>query len=134
MKLRPEMALVCFTEAFARDGEWLTGAAAGPDGTVFRPACEFKGIGPAADACKEVALSIPDKIICPDIVYASFVNVPSRYQASSNQVPQPCGREPIILVVVGTAHNATTALRFSGQWVSIMCRSSTLNQSSRAVL
>jgi hypothetical protein len=105
---RPKVARIVPASLGAGRREGLTGATAGPDGTVVRPASQPKSVRPAADACKEVALGKSAQIIWPNNGNGAFVNFAIRDMPSLDQFAQPRRRERIEFIVVG-AHSGTCA-------------------------
>jgi len=107
-ELGPEVALVVEAALLTGNTERLAGTRAGPDGLIVRPSGKSKGVGPAADAGEEVALSESSKVCRRDVGDASLIDHPIRDVAGSNQVPQPCRRVGVDFVVVrGHSHLST---------------------------
>jgi hypothetical protein len=104
--LRPEMALILLAFAFACNGEWLAGAASGPEFPVVWPASQSSSEGPSTDAGEEVALCVAFEVIGTDIDDRSFINVARRDVPSGDQVAEPLGSVGVELVVVG-GHDLT---------------------------
>jgi hypothetical protein len=70
----PQMPCVVNTTAFARDRERLAGARASPERPIIGPAGETGGVGPPADARKEVALVETKKVIRLNFRDTAFIN------------------------------------------------------------
>ena len=81
----PQVPLVSKPSALACRAERLAGAGACPEGQVVGPVGEAHGKCPAADAGKEVAVSVAHKVAWDDILDAPFVYVPGRNLASRDQ-------------------------------------------------
>jgi hypothetical protein len=67
VKFRPEMAGVLMPPPLPRLTEWLAGATAGPDWSIFWPSCEPESVRPSADPCEEMTLLISNKVGRKDI-------------------------------------------------------------------
>jgi hypothetical protein len=50
------MPWIVNTGSFARDGERLARAGAGPNWSAIGPSCKPEGVAPSTDACKKMAL------------------------------------------------------------------------------
>lgn len=99
-KVWPKVPRISSSGTFACDGERLARARGRPDLTVFRPAGKSGSDGPASNACEEMALPIPGKVIWVNIGDAPFVNVAGGDDSASDQAAQPCSSTRIKLVVV----------------------------------
>jgi hypothetical protein len=75
-KFRPEVPFVFDSAAFPCAGEWLARAASRPERVGAFPSGEPQGFSPSGDPGEEVALGISQKVICSNIYYAPFVNIP----------------------------------------------------------
>jgi hypothetical protein len=96
----PEVASVIDSGALAGDAERLTRTRSGPDGPIVGPAGEPKRVGPSADSGEEVALIVPNKVICSNIGDAPFVDVARRDEPAHDQATKPSRGERVELVVV----------------------------------
>jgi hypothetical protein len=67
---RPEVPLVGNTAACTSGAEWLTGATARPNRSVLGPSGKAQGVAPATESREEVALCVPVKFACFDILDA----------------------------------------------------------------
>jgi hypothetical protein len=85
-------------------GERLAGARAGPDRHIVGPPCEAEGIGPAADARKEVPLRVVPQVIGLDGTDVPPVDAPPWYVPISGKLLEPRAAETVEFVVVGIAH------------------------------
>jgi hypothetical protein len=63
MKVGPQVPWIVCTGSLACDRERLARAAPRPDGAVVWPPGEAEGVGPAPDACEEVALGEGSEVI-----------------------------------------------------------------------
>ena len=95
--------------------------APGPDAWRAGDARDSQGEGPSSETGEEMALPISGKIICSNILDASFVNVAWRYVSGGNQVAQPLGHERVYFVVVRRLHGfrkqKTRSSRRAGWWM-----------------
>ena len=82
------------------DRKRLAGEGGGPHGSVVRPSGELEGEGPAGDAGEEVALGIPGKLSCFDVLDVSFIDVSLGNFPGGDKVPQPRGGVWVVFVVV----------------------------------
>jgi hypothetical protein len=98
---RPEVARVGFAFLTAGLAEGLAGATSGPNRLIVWYSRESKSVGPAGNACKEVALGEAFEVDRFDILNIPFVHFTGRNMASGNQIAKPVGRERVMLVVVG---------------------------------
>jgi len=99
----PEMPCVSAGLPFARRGEGLAGAGAGPNRSVA-PSGELERERPAANASEEVALGVAAHVVGLDFGDAPLIHVSSGQVARRDQVPQPLGDKRLIVVVVDMAH------------------------------
>jgi hypothetical protein len=81
------MPLVSKPISFACRGERLARATSSPDGAVVAPSCPSQGVGPNADAGKEMALCESGKVAWFDIFNTPLVNFSRRNVAGGNEVP-----------------------------------------------
>jgi hypothetical protein len=99
--LGPQVTLVCVSFPLSGGGKWLAGTGAGPDRSVVGPACELKGVVPAADAREQVNPGKSANVIWFDIGNAPRVYLARRDEPVRNQFSEPgCGGW-IVFVVVG---------------------------------
>jgi len=71
----PQVPVVSKPFSFARCGERLTGARAGPDGPIVGPSGLPQGVGPDSDSGEEMALCVFQKVFWFDILDTPFVHV-----------------------------------------------------------
>jgi len=100
---RPKVPLVSKSRSAACLAERLARARSRP-GRTIPPAGEIEGKGPAPDAGKEVASSIPGKIGWSNVEDTPLINLPLRNNPLRDERPQPCGRARVVLVVVVAHH------------------------------
>jgi hypothetical protein len=74
VEFRPEVPFVLLTTALAGTRKRLTGARAGPDGTIGGPGRETQGKGPTTDTGKEVTLGIGGKVFGSYICDTPLIN------------------------------------------------------------
>jgi hypothetical protein len=98
---RPQMPLVSKPRSAACRAERLARAGAGPDGSVIGPTGVSQGVGPDADPCEEMALSVSKKLDWYNIADIPLIHVSGSDQVSPDQFPEPCGGTRVVLVVVG---------------------------------
>lgn len=75
VKSGPEVSFVGMAFPLSSARKWLTRTGAGPNRSAVTPSGEAQGVGPAADAGKEVALAIAVKVACADFEDGALVNV-----------------------------------------------------------
>ena len=102
-ELRPDVALVGDSASLTGDGEWLTGAATGPDLSLSGPVGELEGVLPASDPGEEVA-SVVGYVGGDDIDDAPVVHEGVRVE-----IPQPARGVRLVLVEVGHPHTDSHA-------------------------
>jgi hypothetical protein len=100
-ELGPEVAGVGIASLLAGTGIRLAGTGPGPDGHPDRPASEPQGKRPAPDAGEEVAFAVSSNVIGADLPNVPLVHHTGRHLPSADQVPQPCHREAVVVVVIG---------------------------------
>ena len=106
--IRPEMARIIESFAFAGGAERLAGATSCPNRSVIGPSGEPQGEAPSADAGEEVALRVPAQIIGTHVDDGALVNVSGRDVPGGDEVAEPLRGIRVDLVVVGaaTAHRS----------------------------
>jgi len=80
----PEVPLVFLGPPFAGDAERLTGATAGPDGSIGGPSGQSKSLGPTGDTGEEMTLCESLQVFRLDIHYAPRVDFPRRDKTSGD--------------------------------------------------
>lgn len=100
IELGPEMPLVGESSAFSGGAERLAGATAGPNGSVVGPSCKSQGVGPDADAGKEVTLRETCEVRRIHELNRPFIDFSVCDMTRRNQVAEPLGRIRINFVVV----------------------------------
>jgi hypothetical protein len=98
---RPQVAFVIARLAFAGGREGLAGAGTGPNRSSVGPSSLSEGDGPPADPGEEMGLRIRSEIIWGYVLYASFIHIPARNLALSDEISEPLRGIGIVLVVVG---------------------------------
>lgn len=104
----PEMAVVVKAAPLPARTERLTRATPCPYGSVVCPSGSTQSVGPAADACEEMALLVATEVVGLDPFNAALIHIPRCNQPRRNQIAQPLRRMRVNLVVVGR-HDATCA-------------------------
>jgi hypothetical protein len=99
-KLGPEMAGIGFAAALAGLGEGLAGAGAGPYRTICRPTSEPESLRPTSDAREKMRLGVSRHITGLDFPDVPLIDVPLWNQFLLDQLPQPCRRKGVNLVVI----------------------------------
>lgn len=94
------MPLVIGAFTFARDGKWLAGAGAGPEGCRAWDSREFESEGPSSNSGEEVALGITGEVFRLDIFDGPFVNVTVWNLSGSDRLANPGCRQRVDFVVV----------------------------------
>jgi hypothetical protein len=107
VELWPEVAGVGGSFALARRRERLTGAGAGPNRSIVRPARKSEGITPPADPGEEMALRVAPEVVGANVGNRSLVNISWCDEPSGYEVSQPLSGIGIVLVVVRAIHAAT---------------------------
>jgi hypothetical protein len=100
LKLRPQMARVSGGKLFPGLGKGLAGWTPGPYRTLLLPIRQAKGIRPAPDPGKEMALSVFNEFFRSDIFDASLIDDSIWDVSFFDQLTKPCGSVRIVFVVV----------------------------------
>ena len=95
------MPLVKSAALSSGGGEGLAGARACPKRSVVGPSGELKGVCPARNAGKEMALSEASEILRLDLGDGSLVDVSAGNSSSCDEVLEPLGAEGVAIVVIG---------------------------------
>jgi hypothetical protein len=95
------VALVIGRLAFAGGAERLARATSRPNRSVIGPSGKSEGVGPPADAGKEMALRIAPEIAGSHVDDASLVDIAWRDVSGGDEVAEPLGGIRVDLVVVG---------------------------------
>jgi hypothetical protein len=93
-------------------GKARAGQGGSPAGEVGKSG-EAEGIGPAADARKEVALRVVPQVIGLDGTDVPPVDSPPRYVPISSKLPEPLAGETVEFVVVDIAHSYPLLFTFT---------------------
>jgi hypothetical protein len=99
-ELGPEMSLVGKSGAFTGGAKRLTGARAGPDGTIVGPSCKTQGVAPDADAGEEMTLDETCEVRRIHELNRPFINFPFCDMTRRNQIAQPLSRIRVNFIVV----------------------------------
>ena len=130
--MRPKVAVVGGTCAFAGARERLARATSCPNRSVVGNSCESEGKRPSGDAGEEMALCVASQIVGLDVANVPLVNVARCDVSCGDEVSEPLRGIGIDLVVVGgQAHSRVVSgyfFRFrisSASWArtSLVCRS-----------
>lgn len=105
LEMGPEVSLVGFAFAVADRRERLAGTRTCPNRSIVGPAGDPEGVGPSADAGKEVALSISSQVSWSDIFNRSFIYVASGDLARLNQVAEPLSGVGLYFVIISRDRN-----------------------------